>query len=168
MTRSVPLACGLSLFLSGCGLFGGHRPPEEREPKEAPFHAPVEILLRYDANHDGIITREEMEAGLKADFAGADTNHDGRLDEAETAAVNHARWAEGGSTTSTIVDWNHDGYVDFDEFANTARSLFDEADRDGDGKLSPKELRPYGGAVPKPDNKDDKSGAAPAPPRNGR
>jgi hypothetical protein len=156
MTRFAPLAFGLSVFLSGCGLFGGgHRPPEDREPKEAPFHAPVELLMRYDTNHDGIITREEMEAGLKADFAAADTNHDGRLDEDETAAVNHARWAEGGSTTSTIVDWNHDGYVDFNEFANTARSLFDEIDRNGDGKLTPDELQRYGGPAVKPADQTD-------------
>jgi len=112
-------ACGLALTLSGCG----HHPPEEREPKEAPFHAPVEMLLHYDADHDGTVTREEMEAGLKADFAAADKNHDGCLDSDETAAVNHARWEEGLSTTSTIVDWNHDGCVDFNEFANTYDSV---------------------------------------------
>jgi hypothetical protein len=154
------LACGLALTLSGCG----HHPPEEREPKEAPFHPPVEMLLRYDANHDGTVTREEMEAGLKADFAAADKNHDGCLDADETAAVNHARWEEGLSTTSTIVDWNHDGCVDFNEFANTARSFFDEIDRDGDGKLSPKELRPYGGPKPKVADKDGKPEAPPTPP----
>jgi len=154
-------ACGLALTLSGCG----HHRPEEREPKEAPFHAPVEMLLHYDADHDGTVTREEMEAGLKADFAAADKNHDGCLDADETAAVNHARWEEGLSTTSTIVDWNHDGCVDFNEFANTARSFFDEIDRDGDGKLSPKELRPYGG--PKPKAADGKPEAPPTPPAEG-
>ncbi len=87
-----------------------------------PFHPAVELLERYDADHDGIVTRAEMEAGLKAEFAAADKNHDGRLDEDETRAVNEARWGEGLSTTSTLVDWNHDGYVDFQEFANTARS----------------------------------------------
>jgi len=156
MKRTAPLICGLALVLWGCG----HRPPEEREPKEVPFHAPVEIVLHYDANHDGTITREEMDAGLKADFAAADSNHDGCLDADETAAVNHARWAEGLSTTSTIVDWNHDGCVDFNEFADTARSLFDEIDRDGDGKLTPQELRRFGGPAPKP----EKSDAAQAPP----
>ena len=159
MTRFAVLASALALVLSGCG----HRPPEDREPKEAPFHAPVEILLRYDANHDGTITREEMEAGLKAEFDAADKKHDGCLDADETAAINHARWAEGLSTTSTIVDWNHDGCVDFNEFANTARSLFDEIDRDNEGKLSPKELQRYGGAAPKPAGKDGN----PEPPPEG-
>jgi Ca2+-binding EF-hand superfamily protein len=115
------------------------RPP--REDVQG-FHPPVEILQRYDANRDGVLTRAEMEAGLKADFEAADTNHDGRLDADEAAAVNHQRWTENASTASTIVDWNHDGYVDFREFAGTARSLFDELDRDGDGTLSAKEWRP--------------------------
>jgi Ca2+-binding EF-hand superfamily protein len=162
MWRPAPLI--LSLVLAACA---GHRVSDDREPKEAPFHAPIEILMRYDANHDGTITRAEMEAGLKADFAAADLNHDGCLDADEAAAVNHARWAEGLSTTSTIVDWNHDGCVDFNEFANTARSLFDEIDRDGDGVLTPRELRPYGGSPPKPASKGETSGASPAIPPDG-
>ncbi len=46
-----------------------------------------------------------------------------------------------------LVDWNQDGYVDFAEFAGTARSLFVELDRDGDGRLTPKEM---GTAAPAP------------------
>ena len=36
------------------------------------------LLLRYDANQDGIVTRDEMDGGLKADFAAADANEIGR------------------------------------------------------------------------------------------
>src|SRR5882762_4171912 len=122
--RVVFFICALAL--AGCADNG---PPPEPRDKPAPFHPPIEILLRYDANHDGILTRAEMEAGLKADFATADTDHDGRLDEDETRAVNEKRWSENASTTSTLVDWNQDGYVDFNEFAGTARSLFAELDR---------------------------------------
>ena len=69
-----------------------------------------------------------MEAGLKADFAAADTNHDGVLELDEVRAVNDKRWSEDASASSPLVDWNHDGVVDFDEFAATARSLFDQMD----------------------------------------
>jgi hypothetical protein len=133
---------GLALVLAGCA--GGDRPPREPpEDKGKPFHPPIEILERYDADHDGTITRAEMEAGLKADFDAADTNHDGRLDADETRAVNEQRWSENASTTSTVVDWNQDGFVEFHEFAGTARSLFAELDADGDGKLTPKEIAPH-------------------------
>ncbi len=141
-----------AVVLAACA--GGHHRDEPAEPRGPEFHAPAEMLLRYDANHDGIVTRAEMEAGLKADFAAADTNHDGRLDEDETRAVNHQRWSDNASTASPLVDWNHDGYVDFNEFAATARSLFDELDRNGDGQLSPRELNPSAPAT--------KSDAAPS------
>jgi len=139
MRKSGPFICAALLGLAACS--SDEPKPEPRE-KPNPFHPPVEILERYDTNHDGTVTRAEMEAGLKSEFEAADKNHDGRLDADETSAVNEARWAQGLSTTSTIVDWNHDGFVDFAEFANTARSLFDELDSNGDGKLTPDELHP--------------------------
>ncbi len=122
---------------------------------EPQFHAAVEILLRYDANKDGTVTRVEMEAGLKAEFEAADTNHDGRLDPDEVAAVNQKRWSENASTTSTLVDWNQDGFVDFNEFAATTRSLFAEIDRNGDGQLSPDELKAYEGRKKPADQDQD-------------
>ena len=99
------------------------------------------LLLRYDANHDGIVTREEMEAGLKADFAAADTNGDGCLDATETRAENQRRLARDGAQASPLVDWNLDGCVDFKEFANTAHSYFDLVDKKKDGKVTLIELR---------------------------
>ena len=35
-----------------------------------------------------------MEAGLRKDFAAADTNHDGVLEPDEMRAVNEKRWTE--------------------------------------------------------------------------
>jgi uncharacterized membrane protein YgcG len=141
------LAIAAAVLLAGCA---SHRPGPEGGPDgpggrhEEEWHAPVQILLRYDANHDGSVTRSEVEAGLKTDFAAADTNHDGVLELDEVRAVNDKRWSEDASASSPLVDWNHDGVVDFDEFAATARSLFEQMDTDGNGVLSPAELRPKG------------------------
>lgn len=110
------------------------------------------MLLNYDANHDGTVTRAEMEAGLRHDFAAADANHDGRLDPDEARAVNQQRLSEDQSTASPLVDWNQDGFIQFDEFATTDRSLFDQLDRNGDGKLSPDELRPQTPHLPQGSN----------------
>lgn len=140
MRARVVVVCALAALVSACG--GGPRPEDPPRDRPAPFHPPIELIEPYDANHDGTLTRAEMEAGLKADFAAADTNHDGKLDPDEARAVNEQRWSSNASTTSTLVDWNQDGYVDFNEFAGTARSLFAQLDRNGDGVLEPKEWRP--------------------------
>ncbi len=144
MRSKVLFACLATLVLSGCvsNWFGHDRHPRGPRPVGEEWHPPREILLKYDSNHDGTLTRAELEAGLRADFDKADTNHDGRLDIDEIRAVNQARWTADSSTASPLVDWNHDGFVDFNEFAATARSLFDQMDTDGDGKLAPDELNP--------------------------
>lgn len=123
-------------MLAGCG---GNR-PSHRDDTE--FRPPRTILEAYDLNHDGTVTRAEMEQGLRADFAKADVKHTGCLDEDEARAVNEQRWQQDQSTASPLVDFKGQGCIDFDEFAATARSLFEQMDANGDGKISPKELRP--------------------------
>jgi Ca2+-binding EF-hand superfamily protein len=113
--------------------------PRDQEPE---FHPPRSILEAYDFNHDGTITRREMEQGLRADFAKADAKHTGCLDADEVRAVNQQRWEADQSTASPLVDFKGKGCVDFGEFAATARSLFEQMDRNGDGKIEPKELHP--------------------------
>ena len=120
--------------LIGAGAFAAQRLP-------AGLPASAALLLRYDANHDGVVTREEMEAGLKVDFAAADTNGDGCLGPAEVRAENDRRLARDGAEASPLVDWNLDGCVDFKEFGNTVHSYFDLADKTKDGRVTQLELR---------------------------
>jgi Ca2+-binding EF-hand superfamily protein len=134
------LVGALVIALSACG--SGPR-PRDQEPE---FHPPRSILEAYDFNHDGTITRAEMEQGLRADFAKADARHTGCLDADEVRAVNEQRWATDQSTASPLVDFKGKGCIDFDGFAATARSLFEQMDRNGDGKIEPKELHPPPGA----------------------
>lgn len=141
-----------ALMLAGCAsLFGGgrHLPgprgpggPDGPGPKQEPFNPPRNILIAYDANKDGTLTRAELEAGLKAEFDHYDVNGNRCLDTNEVAAINAERWKTDASTTSPLIDWNADGCVDFSEYAGTARSLFSQFDADGDGVLTPDELNP--------------------------
>jgi len=140
-TIFLPAALAASLALSGCGMFGGEA-PHPAHKREAPWHPASAMLTKYVTNADGSLTRAQLEAGLRADFARADVNHDGKLDENEARAVNQERLAADQSTASPLVDWNHDGYIDFNEFAAAPRSLFDQLDFDGDGVLTAKELSP--------------------------
>ena len=151
MKTLLPAALGLTLLVGACA---GNDEPSARET-DADFHPTIGLLTKYDANKDGTITRAEMEAGLKQEFDAADTNHDGKLDADEAAALNTQRWEADKSTASTVVDWNQDGFVEFNEFAGTARSLFAEVDRDHDGELSPAELKAYAGRKKPSDDDQD-------------
>ncbi|HVP84181.1 MAG TPA: hypothetical protein VMS78_05640 [Rhizomicrobium sp.] len=130
----------LAAVLSACASHHPRQIPENERPKE--WHPSRDQLLKYDANHDGTVTKAEMEAGLKADFDAADTDHDGCLKPDKVRAINEKRIQELGSTATPLIDWNQDGCVDFNEFAGPARSLFTAMDRNEDGKLDPKELNP--------------------------
>jgi hypothetical protein len=139
-----------------CVVAAGCRsgPPPGRHEEE--WHSPVRTLLRY-AGTDGRVTRAEMEAGLRIDFAAADTNRNGTLEPDEARAVNIQRWNEDRSAISPLQDWNGDGVIDFNEFAAAPRALFEDLDRNHDGVLTPDELR----IGPSPDNPGAGPGASP-------
>lgn len=106
------------------------------------------LLLRYDTNHDNSVSKEEMEAGLKADYDAADANHDSCLDRNDVRAENARRLRVDAGQASPLVDWNLNGCVDMAEFGNTVRSYFGFADRSKDGAVSLTELR--GPSMPLP------------------
>jgi hypothetical protein len=133
--------------LTACG---SSKPSEPRwspypvpPPRDENYHGGNNaLLLKYDANHDGTLTRDELIAGLKAEFAALDTRHTGCLTPDQVDAINQARIAADQSTATPLQDWNQDGCVDFREFSAAAYSLFDQLDRNGDGKITPEEFNP--------------------------
>jgi Ca2+-binding EF-hand superfamily protein len=140
---SVVAVLGLALLAASC--MGDRSERRGRMPGPGPqpeYHPAGDKMLKYDANKDGSVTRAELDAGLRAEFAAADTNHDGVLDPDEVRVVNAARIQSEGTTASPLIDWNQDGHVDFEEFAAGPRTLFGQLDRNGDGVLSPDELHP--------------------------
>ncbi len=161
----------LLLVAAGCsgssGWFSGDSSSHGRNAARGMSEDPtgttagIKQLLRYDANKDGSVTRAEMEAGLKADFDALDVRHQGKLDADEVRAENERRFKEDGPQYSPLIDWNQDGYVDFNEFASTLRSLFDELDKNHDGVLTPDELKARHGPIleqqKKPGNHDESS-----------
>jgi hypothetical protein len=144
MKSALFLICGLALALAGCASH-----PQHRKAPEAPWHPATAMLTKYVTNADGSLTRAQMMAGLRRDFAAVDADHSGCLNADETRAINEERYAADQSTYSPLVDFKAQGCIDFDEFAATPMSLFDTLDRDNKGVLTKKELSPYG------DNKGD-------------
>jgi hypothetical protein len=144
-------ACALICLVAGCGTSRTAH-PRHAASADAAWHPATLILLAYAAP-DGSLTRAQLETGLRRDFDRADTNHDGCLDENEVRAVNQERWKQDASTASPLIDFEHNGCVNFDEFAATARTLFEQLDRKGEGKLTADQLKPGSAKPPaQPDN----------------
>jgi hypothetical protein len=102
--------------------------------------ANIGALMRLDGNSDGLLDRVEVDTGLRREYAAADGDRDGRLSVNETGDENARRWRADGTAATPLIDWNQDGTVDFLEFANATRGLFDMADSDHNGALSADEL----------------------------
>ncbi len=144
---SIVLLVVAGCALSACASHHHRQIPENERPKE--WHPSRDLIIKYDANHDGTLTKAELEAGLKAEFDAADADHNGCLNPDEVRSINEKRLQELGSTATPLIDWNQDGCVDFNEYAGPMRSLFTEMDRNEDGKLDPKELNPRAAAQTK-------------------
>ena len=144
------VACAGAVFLIAAACAG--RPPANGMRPLAPIgetEQNIKLMLSYDENSDGVVTRQELEAGLRRQFATADLNHDGKIDQREMQAENDRRFRAFGTEASPLIDWNQDGFIDFDEFASTARSVFEEMDKNHDAKLDQNELRlPQAGRGP--------------------
>jgi hypothetical protein len=141
MKRSALFAIRYSLFallLAACGGPGpGFGPPGGLRAEQ---EANLGNLMRLDQNGDGILDRVELDAVLRQEYAVADKDRNGRLSAAETSDENVRRWQAEGPAATPLIDWNQDGAVDFLEFANAVRGLFDSIDRDRSGSLSRDEL----------------------------
>jgi len=79
------------LLLAACSGSRREPPPWLRpteKPRDENYHGGnAAMLLRYDANHDGTVTRDELIRGLKAEFAAHDTHHNACLDAEEAAKI---------------------------------------------------------------------------------
>jgi Ca2+-binding EF-hand superfamily protein len=135
----------------------GQRPP------------PSPLLRALDVNHDGVIDANEI-ANASAALLTLDKNGDGKLTPEELRPQRPARadisaggaanlparqagpaGSPGGlgldgqrpppSRLMMALDANHDGVIDANEIANASAALL-TLDKNGDGKLTPDELRP--------------------------
>jgi hypothetical protein len=109
------------------------------------WHSPAAGLTRYDANHDGVLTRAELIAGLRAEFNTYDVKRGNCLGVDRVRAINQMRVQQDASQATPLVDWNQDGCIDFNEYSGATLSLFDTLDVNGDGQLTAQELNPAAG-----------------------
>ena len=146
MRRLILVLLGIVL-LTACS--GRRQPPPWMRPTEKPrdenYHGGnAALLLKYDTNHDGTVSRDELIRGLRAEFAAHDTKRNGCLDAEQAGQINQARVDADQSTATPVVDWNQDGCIDYTEFSAAPYSLFDQLDANHDAKIDAKELQRAG------------------------
>jgi len=110
-------------------------------------------FAELDSNGDGIITDNEVEAKIAADFATADVDGNGSLSEDEAETYHQARHEErrerrrerrgGGRFERAAGD---DGVIDRSEFAERGMERFEMADLDENGVVTETEMRLVGQA----------------------
>lgn len=104
------------------------------------------ILRRFDGDNDGKLTRDELTAGLKRDFARFDLDGDGRITDADLPPIVRGQgvlkgqqgqpgMGRGGFMLGRLraADANNDGVITQDEFIAAAMRRFEQFDRTKDG-----------------------------------
>jgi Ca2+-binding EF-hand superfamily protein len=91
------------------------------------------LLQKWDADHDGTLSLDEVKTAARPRFNELDRNHTGTLN----------RWKMGATVTAwqfRRADADKDGTLDKHEYLALVEKLFRAADRDHDGTLDRKEL----------------------------
>ena len=160
MRLKIAGVCVVTAALTGCGMMGGDSGPSVESADAIPVGQLTTECGRLQplfAPGSKELTREDMDAALKREYAKWDKDANGELSHSEIQPVNEALRAE-NTGASPVTDWNADGQVDAKEFGSGWRTMFDLCDRNANAKISIRELgfspnvtppRPSAPAAPK-------------------
>jgi hypothetical protein len=96
------------------------------------------FLQKWDADHDGTLSLDEVKKAANARFHMLDHHHAGTLN----------RWKLGATVPAwqfRRADTDKDGTLDMNEYLAMVKKLFRAADKDHDGTLDRKELKSRAG-----------------------
>lgn len=93
---------------------------------------------RDDLNHDGKVTRAELDQALHQQFANASKG--GAMTKDRFEGMQHSRAETTSGRAFARLDSNHDGKLSLQEFAAYQQRTFDRMDRNHDGTIAADEL----------------------------
>ena len=129
-------------------------PPPQGPPPQGP-----PLLIVLDTDRDGVLSDIEIKAAAEV-IAKLDKNHDGKITIEELRMPPPPRGGEGPQGPPPrdekrpvppvihALDADHDGTISAQEMQNAPESL-KALDKNGDGELSPDEMRPQGPPPPR-------------------
>ena len=87
-----------------------------------------------DLNHDGKVTRAELDQALHQQFAAAGKG--GALNKDQFEGMQHSRTEASSGRAFARLDNNHDGKLSLQEFKAYQQRTFDRMDRNHDGTIT--------------------------------
>ena len=115
------------LFLLALGPFAGVEEVQAEQPKINAF------LQRWDTDHDGTLSVEEVREAATAQFEKLDRRHRGKLSRNQLAGIVTFQQFR-------AADKDHKGTLDKFEFLALVELLFERADKNHNGTLDKREL----------------------------
>lgn len=131
---------GSAVLVAGAGIAVAQMaapPPAPDMYGPGPAHGRLaeRLLSDFDLNHDGKITKAELDKALAQRFSEA-SGGAAALSEAQFAKSHEKILRQHTDKTFHSLDWNGDGVLSLDEFRSPLRARFAMMDRDGTGTIS--------------------------------
>lgn len=147
-SKFIPAILILAVAITGTSVLAAG--PRDREPVS---------FQEMDANGDGQLTQEEMDAHRSQRFSKADSDGDGRLSVEEMQAAAQQKANDRVTEMFEEHDANKDGFLSDGELPKPRRAgkMFDRIDADNSGTISEQE---YANAKERMGRKHKKHGKA--------